>query len=77
MTTSVKIDSKLWKKFTTLAQQRRTRPNRLLENLVAEYLSIDKDLQLDDAISQQAKLNGFGESDAVELVKRYRQKKAK
>lgn len=76
MTTTVQINTELWKKFTDLAQQKRKRPNRLLEKLVAEYLSIQKDIQLDEAIRKHAKNSAYDESDAVELVKRYRQKKA-
>ncbi len=76
MTTTIQIKTELWQKFTALAQQQRKRPNRLLEKLLAEYLSIQRDLQLDEAIRKQAKSNGNDENDAVELVKRYRQKKA-
>ncbi len=49
--------------------------NRLLEKLIAEHLAIQKDLQLDEAIRQQAKKSGFKESDAVDLVKQYRKVK--
>lgn len=75
MTTNVQINTELWEKFTALAAQRRKRPNRLLEKLVAEYLSIEKDLQLDEMIGQHARRTVYKESDAVELVKQYRQKK--
>ena len=75
MTTNVQINTELWEKFTVLAAQRRKRPNRLLEKLVAEYLLIEKDLQLDEMIGQHARRTAYKESDAVELVKRYRQKK--
>jgi hypothetical protein len=37
MTATVQINEDLWTKFSGLAQQKRKRPNRLLENLIAEY----------------------------------------
>ena len=76
MTATVEINKDLWSNFTLFAQQRRKRPNRLLENLIAEYLAIQADLQLDEAIRQQAGKSGFKESDAVELVRTYRKTKA-
>jgi len=75
MTATVQLDVNLWSQFSGLAQQKRKRPNRLLEKLIAEYLAIQKDLQLDEAIRQQARKSGFKESDAVDLVKQYRQTK--
>ncbi len=75
MTATVQLDVNLWKQFSGLAQQKRKRPNRLLERLMAEYLATQKDLQLDEAIRQQARKSGFKESDAVTLVKQYRQAK--
>ncbi len=76
MTATIEINKDLWSSFTLFAQQRRKRPHRLLENLIAEYLAIQKDLQLDDAIRQEATKSGFKESDAVELVRKYRKMKA-
>jgi predicted transcriptional regulator len=75
MMTTVQINSELWKKFSVLAQQKRKRPELLLENLLAEYLAIQKDLQLDDAIREQARPSGLKENNAVELVKLLRQKR--
>ena len=75
MTATVQLDVNLWNQFSGLAQQKRKRPNRLLEKLITEYLAIQKDLQLDEAIRQQAGKSGFKESDAVALVKQYRQTK--
>ena len=75
MTATIQLNSDLWTKFSGLAQQKRKRPDRLLEKLIAEYLAIQKDLQLDDAIRKLAGRSGFKESDAVELVKQYRQTK--
>jgi hypothetical protein len=76
MTATVEINKELWSNFTVFAQQKRKRPNRLLENLIAEYLAIQNDLQLDEAIRQQATKSGFKENDAVELVRQYRKMKA-
>jgi predicted transcriptional regulator len=75
MTATVQHDNNLWKQFSGLAQQKRKRPDRLLERLIAEYLAVQKDLQLDETIRQQARKSGLKESDAVEVVKRYRQTK--
>lgn len=75
MTATVQLNGNLWNQFSGLAQQKRKRPNRLLEKLMAEYLAIQKDLQLDAAIRQQAGRSGFKESDAVALVKQYRKAK--
>lgn len=75
MTTTVHIKTDLWKQFATLAQQQKKQPDHLLEKLVAEYLAIQNDLQLDEAIRQQAQQTGYHERDAVELVKQYRQTK--
>jgi hypothetical protein len=75
MTATVQLDVNLWNQFSGLAQQKRKRPNRLLEKLISEYLAIQKDLLLDEAIRQQVRKSGFKESDAVELVKQYRQAK--
>jgi hypothetical protein len=75
MTATVQLDVTLWNQFSGLAQQKRKRPNRLLEKLIVEYLAIQKDLQLDEDIRQQARKSGFKESDAVELVKQYRKTK--
>jgi len=76
MTATVQLDVNLWSRFSGLAQQKRKRPNRLLEKLIAEYLAVQKDLQLDEAIRQQVRKSGFKESDAVDLVKQYRQTKS-
>ncbi|NUM78177.1 hypothetical protein HUU40_27760 [candidate division KSB1 bacterium] len=75
MTATVQLNRELWIKFSGLAQQKRKRPDRLLENLIAEYLLMQKDLQLDEAIRLQARKSGYKEKDAVQLVKRYRQTK--
>ena len=75
MTATVQINVNLWEQFSGLALQKRKRPDRMLEKLIAEYLAIQKNLQLDEAIRQQARKSGFKENDAVELVKSYRQKK--
>jgi len=75
MTATVQLDVNLWSRFSGLAQQKRKRPNRLLEKLIAEYLAVQKDLQVDEAIRQQVRKSGFKESDAVDLVKQYRQTK--
>jgi len=73
MTATVQLNRDLWAKFSGVAQQKRKRPDRLLEKLMAEYLDIQKDLQLDEAIRQQARKSGFTENDAVAFVKQYRQ----
>ncbi len=75
MTATVQLDVNLWNQFSDLAQQKRKRPNRLLEKLIVEYLAIQKDLLLDEDIRQQARKSGFKEGDAVDLVKQYRQAK--
>lgn len=75
MTATIQLNRELWVKFSGLAQQKRKRPDRLLENLIAEYLSMQKDLQLDEAIRRQARKSGFKENDAVQLVQQYRQTK--
>jgi predicted transcriptional regulator len=75
MTTTVQIKTDLWKQFAALARQQKRQPDYLLEKLVAEYLAIQNDLKLDEAIRQQAKQTGYPERDAVELVKKYRQTK--
>lgn len=75
MTATVELDKNLWSKFSAVAQQKRKRPDRLLEKLMTDYLTIQKDLQLDEAIRLQARKSGFKEGDAVDLVKRYRQTK--
>ena len=76
MQTAIHINSELWQQFSALAQQRRERPNRLLEELVGEYLTIQNELQLDEAIRDQAGKSSYTEDDAVDLVKRFRQKRA-
>lgn len=73
MTTAVHIKTDLWQQFADLARQQKRQPNHLLEKLVAEYLAIQNDLQLDEAIRQQAQQTGYHERDAVNLVKQYRQ----
>jgi len=75
MTATVQLDMDLWNKFTRLAQQKRKRPDRLLEKLITEYLEVQNDLQLDEAIRQQVGKSGFKERDAVALVKQCRQTK--
>lgn len=61
MPATVQLDVNLWNQFSGVAQQKRKRPNRLLEKLIAEYLAIQKDLQLDEAIRQQAGKSGYKE----------------
>jgi len=75
MTATVQLKMDLWSQFTNFAQRQRKRPGRLLEKLIADYLAIQKDLQLDEAIRQQARKSDFEESEAVILVKQYRQSK--
>jgi hypothetical protein len=76
MTTTVQINTELWEKFTDIAQQQRKRPNHLIEKLVAEYLSIQGDPYLDEMIRELERSSGYNKSDAVEVVKQYRQKRA-
>lgn len=73
---TVQINQKLWEKLTDLAQRQRKQPNRLLEKILSEYLLIQKELGLDEEIRKELKDSGYQESDAVELVNRYRRKKA-
>lgn len=75
MTATIQINRDLWAKFAVLAQEKRKRPDRLLEKLIAEYIEIQKDLQLDETMRQQARKSGFRESDAVQIVKQYRETK--
>jgi predicted transcriptional regulator len=76
MTATVQINVDLWAKFSGMAQKKRKRPNRLLEKVITEYLAIQQDLQLDEAIRQQARKSGFKENDAVEFVRNYRKTQA-
>lgn len=75
MVAMVELNVNLWNQFSGLAREKQKRPNRLMEKLIAEYLAIQKDLQLDEAIRRQAPKNGFRKSDAVALVKQHRQAK--
>jgi len=70
MTATVQLDVNLWNQFSDLAQQKRKRPNRLLEKLISEYLAIQKDLQLDEAIRQQARKSGFKALQSVKTTHR-------
>jgi hypothetical protein len=76
MTAMVQINMNLWEQFSGFAQHKRKRPDRLLEQLIAEYLAIQNDMKLDDAIRQQARKSGIKENNAVDVVKHYRQTKA-
>lgn len=76
MTTTIQIKTDLWEQLTALAQQQQKHPDQLLEKLVAEYLVIQTDLQLDDAIRLQVQNSGFKESDTIALVNQYRNKKS-
>ena len=73
MTATVQLKMDLWSQFTNIAQRQRKRPDRLLEKLIADYLAIQKDLQLDEALRQQTRKSGFKESDEVALVKQCHQ----
>lgn len=66
MPDQIKIDRKLWSKFTNEAKKSRKDPVRLLSEVLREYLDQKERQRLNDETVRQAKHSGLTEDDDIE-----------
>lgn len=72
----VKIDRKLWSKFSAEAKKSRKDPARLLSEVLREYLDRKERQRLNDESIRQAKRSGLTEADDIEgMIKALRKKR--
>jgi hypothetical protein len=62
----------LWSEFEKAALQHRSNPVQLLSDYMKECLATWEDQASDEQISHEALTSGYGEEEAVEIVRRYR-----
>ena len=65
----------LWEQFQEAAQKRGRNPVRLVTNYMRESLESWEDQQEDEEIRRDVQRSGYRETDAVEIVRNYRQEK--
>lgn len=66
------LNSTLRAKFEDAARAAKLEPAKLLAAFMIEFVEIELDKQLDDAIAQQGIKSGYTEDDAVQLVRQAR-----
>lgn len=75
MTLESLIQSDLWREFEQQVRSKRKRPAKVLEELLREYLEIQEDIALTEAMRRDARKSGYKEADAVKIVREYRNEK--
>jgi hypothetical protein len=75
MEAEIKLDAELWEQFVQAARKRKRNPISLLTDYIREFLEIQEDRLLDEEIQAEAQSSGYGEEDAVEIVRQYRREK--
>ena len=69
------MDSSLWRRFEAEARRRKEDPNNLVTAYLRQCLEIWQDEALDEQIGSEVRQSGYGEDDAVEIVRGYRRAK--
>ena len=77
MVATIQLQKPLWDQFQNAARRRRRDPVKLLKQYIEECLEVWEDQRLDEELSRDARRSGLRESDAVAVVRRYRQEKRK
>ncbi len=77
MGASVRFQKPLWDQFQIAARRRRRNPVNILKEYMEECLEAWEDQRLDEEIIRDVRRSGLRESDAVAVVRRYRQEKRK
>ncbi|HEV8367701.1 MAG TPA: hypothetical protein VGQ39_07110 [Pyrinomonadaceae bacterium] len=75
MTLESLIKSELWQEFERKVRSKRRQPAKVLAELLREYLEIQEDIALTEAMRRSARKSGYRESDAVKIVREYRNEK--
>lgn len=70
----VTTDSKLWRDFEKFTKARQLNPETILTELIKNFMELERDLEIDDAVSRAVQSSGYHEDDAVELVRASRQR---
>lgn len=76
MTTKPFLESPLWEQFQSEARKRHEDPVDVVAAYLRQCLETWQDEALDEQIGYEARQSGYGEEDAVELVRRSRREKA-
>jgi hypothetical protein len=69
------ITPSVWRKFEKVARRGKRDPKRVVSKLIREWLEIEEDRQLFEAMRKAAQKSGLQEEDAVEIVRQYRASK--
>jgi hypothetical protein len=77
MATYTLSDSPVWKQFEEEARRQGENPVDLVTKYMNECLEVWEDEALDEEISDESRKSGYGEEDAVELVRQYRREKGR
>ena len=75
MTLESLVKSELWQEFERQVRAKRKQPTKVLQELLREYLEIQEDIALTEAMRRQARKSGYRESNAVKIVREYRDEK--
>ncbi len=68
----IEIDDALWARLSSAARRERKSPRRVVRALIQDFVEAGLDRKLDAAISRDVQRSGYGEEDAVRLVREYR-----
>jgi hypothetical protein len=75
MTLESLIQSDLWQEFERQVRAKRKRPAKVLAELMREYLEIQEDIALTEAMRRDVQKSAYKEKDAVKIVREYRNEK--
>jgi predicted transcriptional regulator len=68
----IEIDDALWASLSTAARRERRTPETVIRGLIQDFLEIELDRKVDEAIGKDVRRSGYEEKDAVRLVREYR-----
>ena len=77
MATNMLLDSPVWKQFEEEARRQGEDPVDLVTKYMNECLEVWEDEALDEEIRGDVRKSGYGEEDAVEVVRQYRREKGR
>jgi predicted transcriptional regulator len=68
----IEIEDALWARLSAVARRERKSPRGVVRALIQDFIEADLDRKLDAAISKDVQRSGYGEEDAIRLVRGYR-----
>ena len=75
MSTSRLLESPVWKRFEKEAREHDRNPEEMVTEYINRCLEVWADEALDDEVGKEARVSGYTEDDAVDVVRQYRREK--